>query len=53
MPASFTVNPRTGEVDYIAVQTEGGLLAVSAFKQGVRRGPGRGEADIQVRMGWF
>jgi hypothetical protein len=46
MPATYTKNPRTGEIDYIQVQTE--LLAVSAFKQGVRRGPGRGEADIQI-----
>ena len=46
MPASFTVNPRTGAVDYISVGME--LLSVAAFKQGVRQGPGRGDADIQI-----
>ena len=46
MPANFTVNPRTGAVDYIAVQMD--MLSVAAFKQGVRRGPGRGDADIQI-----
>lgn len=47
MLASHTTNPRTGQIDYISVETE--LLSVVAFKRGVRRGPGKAQGgDFQV-----
>ena len=47
MPANFTVNPRTGSIDYIQVNPE--LLSVAAHKQGVVATVGKSDAgDIQI-----
>ena len=49
MPAHFTVNPRTGQVDYIEVHPE--LLSLSAFSQGVRATCSKNTGgDIQVAV---
>ena len=47
MPAQFTVNPRTGIIDYIQVHPE--LLSLAAFKQGVTSTVIKSEGgDIQI-----
>ena len=47
MPANFTVNPRTGIIDYIQVHPE--LLSLAAFKQGVKSTVvNSAEGDIQI-----
>lgn len=47
MPAHFTVNPRTGNIEYIQVQPE--LLSLTAFRQGVRSTCAKTDGgDVQI-----
>ena len=47
MPAHYTVNPRTGAIDYIQVYPE--LLSIAAFKEGVRSTCAKTQGgDIQI-----
>lgn len=45
MGASFTVNPRTGTIDYIYLYPD--LLSIAAFKQGVTSTVAEG-GNIQI-----